>query len=288
MSYPVILPAVVLEPTTTIYMTEVTPQTLTIIDPALGTALTTSKTFYLRGDGSNDDLLRAIKLTLDSHASANTYSVTIARSMDGAALPGVVTISRLTGPNNFSIDWFASLTTFDERLLGFRNITTSSGTSATGDMSPTAQWVSNEIIEEFEPEDEVDGFVQRARSGLVIGGLRGGPYDVRRMSMRFLTAERTNASSAPTISGVRDTGRSLSTMWATLATGKRFELHFPDVSAGVALGALSSATRQAPNNSNGTTWHIDSDTVEGGFRPERLSPGVPLYSARMRLLGGLS
>lgn len=290
MTYPVILPAIVLEPTTVIRHTEnATTSNLTVIDPATGVALATSKTFYLRGDDATDDLCRVIRQTLNSNANAtnpNTYTCTISRNIDGSALPSTVTISA-TGGSNFSVDWANAATTFDERLLGFRNVATTSGTSATGDVSPTGQWVANDIYELFEEEDEVEAFVERARSGVVIGGRRGGPYDVRRLALRFQAEQRSVVKAVPTISSVVDTGRAFATCWARLCTGRPFELHFATISAGTTLAALSSSTRQPCFNGTGTAWHLDADTVEGGFRPERLAPGVGLYAWALRMLGNV-
>jgi len=288
-TYPVILPAVVLEPTTVIRHTEnATTSNLTVIDPATGAALATSKTFYLRGDNAADDLCRVIRQTLDSNTNAvnpNTYSCTISRNIDGTALPATVTISRATGASNFTIDWANAATTFDERLLGFRNVSTGSVTTTTGDVSPTGQWVANDIYEFFESEEEVAAFVERARSGVVIGGRRGGPYDVRRLALRFQTEQRTVIKAVPTISSVVDTGRAFAACWARLCTGRPFELHFATISAGTTLAALSSSTRQPCFNGAGTAWHLDADTVESGFRPERLAPGVGLYAWTLRMLG---
>lgn len=285
-TYPVILPAVVVDPGT-IRLTEGgVAQTLNIIDPATSAALATSKTFYLRGDDATDDLCRLVRQTLDTHTGANTYACTVSWSIDGTALPAAVTIAR-TGANNFSIDWTNALTTLDERLLGFRSIATTTGSTTTGDVSPTASWVANDIYEFFEEEAELQAFVERARSGVVIGGRRGGPYDVRRLALRFQTEQRTVTKAVPTVSGVLDTARAFGSCWARLATGRPFELHFASISSGTTLAALSSSTRQVCTNGSGTAWHLDADTIESGFRPERLAPGVGLYSWAMRMLGNV-
>lgn len=290
MSYPVFLLPIVVEPGT-VQLTETiagvaTPQTLNIIDPAgpgTTTTLAAAKTFYLRGDGTSDDLLRLLKLTLDTHTGANTYTVAISRNIDGTALPAAVTIS--AGTNNFSIDWTSASTTLNERHFGFRSIATTSGLSTVGDVSPTSQWVANDVVEFFEEEDEVQAFVERARSGIVLGGRRGGPYDIRTMSLRFQAEQRTLLKAVPTVSSVVDTGRAFAAAWSLMTTGRAFEIHLPDVSSGTTLGALSSTTRQVCFNGGGTAWHLDADSVESGFRPDRIAPGVPLYSWSLRMLG---
>lgn len=287
MSYPVFLLPVVVAPGT-VRLSETiagvpTAQTLNIIDPATSAALATSKTFYLRGDGAVDDLLQLLKLTLDTHTGANVYTVSITRSIDGTALPAQVTISGSV--NTFSLDWASGFTTLDERQFGFRNVATPTTTSWAGDVSPTSQWVANDVIEYFEEEDEVQAFVERARSGFVLGGRRGGPYSVRRIGLRFQTEQRTVTKAVPTISSTKDTGRAFANCWALMTMGKAFEVHLPALSSGTTLAALSSSTRQDGNTAATLTWMLDSDTVENGFRPERLAPGVGLYSWPLRLLG---
>jgi hypothetical protein len=288
MTYPVLLPAIVLDGTQTIRLNEGgVAQTLSMLNPATGLAIPfdTEVTFYLRGDGATDDLLRAVRETLDTHTGTNTYSVSISRNIDGTTLPSAVTISRATGASTFSIQWGSSA--LDEALLGFRNITTTTGTTTTGDISPTGQWIANDIYEEFESEDEVDGFVERTRSGAVFSGRRGGPYDVRRLSMRFQVAQRTHLKEVPTISSVVDTGRAFGGCWEKLTRGRPFELHFATLASGTTLNALSSTTRQGCFNSTGTSWRLDSGSIEA-FRPERLAPGVGLYSWSLRMLGNVS
>lgn len=284
MNYPVFLLPVVVEPGTVRMTENAVAQTLNIIDPATSAALATSKTFFLRGDGANDDLLQLLKLTLDTHTGGtNTYTMAISRSIDGSALPSAVTISAAT--NNFSIDWASALTTLDERHFGFRSVATTSGLSTTGTLTPTSQWVANDVVEFFEEEDEVQGFVERARSGIVLGGRRGGPYDIRRIGLRFQAEQRSVVKAVPTISSVIDTGRAFAAAWALMTTGRAFEVHLPALSSGTTLAALSSTTRQVCFNGSGTAWHLDADSIESGFRPERLAPGVGLYAWSLRLLG---
>lgn len=282
--YAALLPGILVQPLTTVVVTEGgVLETINVRDPATGSSLGVAKVFYLRGDGANDDLVEMLRRTVQAHSGGNTYTATVARSIDGAALPGTVTLTR-AGANNFSISW--ALGTLDGSLFGFRSVTTTSGTSCTGDISPTAQWVANDVIEEYEPESEVDAFTERARSGLVVGALRGGPYDVARVGLRFQSAERTHERFAPTISSTLDRGRAFSQCWGKLANGRRFEFHLA-TATGTTLAALTTTaggTRQAPPT-QGTGWHLDGDSIEGGFRPERYAPGVPLYAWRLRMLG---
>lgn len=284
MSYPVFLLPIVVAPGTVRMTENGIAQTLNIIDPATSLALATSKTFYLRGDGTADDLLRLLKLTLDTHTGGtNVYTVAIQRNIDGSILPSSVTIS--AGTNNFSIDWTSASTTLNERHFGFRSIATTSGLSTTGDVSPTSQWVSNDVVEFFEEEDEVQAFVERARSGFVLGGRRGGPYDIRRMGLQFQAEQRTVTKGVPTVVSTKDTGRAFAAAWALMTTGRAFEVHLATLASGTTLSALSSSTRQDGTTGVTQTWFLDADTVESGFRPARLAPGVGLYSWQLRLLG---
>lgn len=284
MSYPVFLLPIVVAPGTVRMTENGIAQTLNIIDPATSLALATSKTFYLRGDGTVDDLLRLLKLTLDTHTGGtNVYTVAIQRNIDGSILPSSVTIS--AGTNNFSIDWTSASTTLNERHFGFRSIATTSALSTTGDVSPTSQWVANDVVEFFEEEDEVQAFVERARSGFVLGGRRGGPYDIRRMGLQFQAEQRTVTKGVPTVVSTKDTGRAFAAAWALMTTGRAFEVHLATLASGTTLSALSSSTRQDGTTGVTQTWFLDADTVESGFRPARLAPGVGLYSWQLRLLG---
>ena len=268
MTYPVILPVIVIDSTNkAIRMTEnATTSTINLVEGS----------YFLRGDGSADDLLLALKTALDSHPNVttpNTYTVTIARSINSAAVSGAVTVTRATGSSSWGVLWADALTTFDQALLGFVANDTVNASPKVSTVSPSGQWVSNEIIKRRDPRTEVDVKQVRTRSGAVGGGRRGGPYSVRLVQFEYVNEKRTDAMLNTT-----DPTAAFSSVFALLSTLRRFELHFATLATSPALAALSSTTRQ------GTAWHLDEASAEE-FEPRKLSAGTPLYSWGLRLLG---
>lgn len=266
MSYPVMLGAIVIDSTN---------QGLRITENGTDyTAAISSGTYYLRGDGASGDFCLALKTAMEAASgSANTYTITPSFSVDGSGVSCTVTIARATGSHTIGIKWADALTTFDEGVLGFANSNVSGATSYASTLSPSSIWVSSEIYRELEPESEYLAFTTRARSGVVMGGLRGGAYAVRRLGMDFLHAKRAhsvNNSSDPTSGLDRFIQRQLA--------GLPMELHVGTISSGTTLAALSSSTE------HGDRWHFDAEQLEA-YRPQRLSAGVPLYTVDLRLLG---
>lgn len=276
--YIVLLRAVTLETTSAIRVTEnASAENIVVRDPSTGLALASSKQFFCRGDGGNDDLLRVVKLTLDAHTNAtnpNTYTVSQSLSVAPASASGVVTVTRSAGASNFQINWSNAATTFDDGVIGFANSDTANdGNPKVSTLSPSAMWVSPEVYEFFEPAEEYAASVTRARSGKVRGVKRGGPYDVRRMSHRFVDSRRVwdwDNTTDPTASFNR--------FLNSTADGTRFEVHAVTLSSGSTLSALSASTRI------GTAWHWDEDSLLL-FDPSRMEPGMSLYEWQMRLLG---
>lgn len=276
--YIVLLKAVTLETTSVIRVTEnAAPLDLTVIDPATDAVLAASKQFFLRGDGSDDDLLQVYIQTVQSHTGANEYTGSLSLSIDPAADAGTVTLTRSVGANNFQINWSHANTTFDGAhgaTLGYANSDTANdGTDKVSTLSPSSIWVAPDIYEFFEPVEEYAATVTRARSGKVRGVKRGGPYDVRRLSHKFIDSRRVwdwDNTSDPTAA--------FNSFLSSTADGTRFEVHAVTLSSGTTLGALSTSTRI------GTAWHWDEDTVQA-FEPTRMEPGLSLYEFQLRLLG---
>lgn len=237
-----------------------------------GTVTIPVGTYFLRGDGASDDICLALKTAFDGLVVGNVYTVALACSVDPAAIAATVTITQ-TGGAAFRILWADALTTFDEALLGFTDANTADSTAAkVGTLSPEALWVSPDVPEFYEPEDQYDISVQRARSGRVRALRRGGPYDVRRVSFQFLDSRRVIDHDNTT-----DPAATFARFLEATSAGLRFEFHATTVS-GTTLGALSSSTEI------GAGWYFDEDTALG-FAPERLQPGLALYAFTLTLLG---
>ena len=263
MTYPAMLAAVVIDSTNkNIRMKEgATTATVSLVEG----------TYFLRGDGAADDLLVIIDDALTSHAGTNTYTVAIVWSVSPAAPHGVITITQ-SGGATFQLLWADALTTFDQALLGFTDANTADSTAAkTGTLSPSCVWVSPEIYVEAEEDEEDDAYVQRARSGVVRGGARGGPYETLRLSFQLVEERRVKAARI-----AADVARAFDRFRRQLVRGRQFELHFGTISSGTTLAALSSSTER------GAGWHLSPDSVDG-FRAERLRPGLPLYAWSLEL-----
>ncbi len=274
--YCALLRGVRIGPTTTLRMTENgAAQTRTFIDPATSAAILSTKFFYLRGDGADDDLARAFRLTADSHTGGtNVYATAVAYSIDPAAISGSLTISIASGgPHNFMFSFADALTTFDEGAVGFTDANTANNASAkVGTLSPSAAWVSPEVFARCEQVTEYDVSVKRARSGRIKALRYGGPYDLRELRHEMVDSRRLldqDNTSDPTAT--------LDRFIQTVGAGDRFEMHWATASGSV-LSALSSSTRI------GTAWHFD-EMSSAKLRPERLQPGLALYGFDLGLLG---
>jgi hypothetical protein len=273
--YVVLLRAVTLTGSSVLRVTEnAVTSDLTVIDPATGVALASSKQFYLRGDGANDDLARVLELTLESHAQANTYAVSVSFSVDATGRSATVTVTRSTGANNFAILWSHANTTLDGELFGFAGDTANNGSDKTSTISPSACWVAPDTYEFLEEESEFDATVTRARSGKVRGVKRGGAYACRRLSHKFVDISRVwhfaNNGDDPTAS--------FSMFLESTADGTRFEVWTPEISSGSTLASLVS-----DNPEDQGTWQWDESTVRA-FRPIRMEPGLSLYEFEVRML----
>lgn len=266
MSYPVMLGAVVIDSTN---------KRIVITEAGVDkNADLTVGTYYLRGDATSDDLCKAIKTAFEAAgASANTYTVAVSFDTAGANVSATVTISRATGADAIAIKWADASTTFDEALLGIANTNVTGATTYSSTLSPSCVWVSSEVYRELEPESEFVAFSQRARSGRIWGGRRGGAYAIRRLGMDFLHAKRAHSSNNSS-----DTRSGFDKFVERQLAGLQFELHIGTINSGSTLAALSSSTE------HGSGWHFDAESMES-LAPRRLQPGVPLYSIDCRLLG---
>lgn len=231
--------------------------------------------WFLRGDGASDDLCAKLKTALESNADAanNTYTVSVAFSVDPAAPTAVITITRATGAGSFSILWSHANTTFDPLIIGHEETDTAhDGTAKAGTLSPMSIWVSSDIVAESEPEEEYDVTVEMPGPGRLRGVRTGGPYAVWRLSFNNVDYRRVHDDMH-----LEDPAATFMFFHQRVATGARFELHEQSLSSGTTLTALSSSTCIG-------TWHFDEESANDVV-PERVEPGLPLYRFGVRLLG---
>lgn len=263
MSYPVMLGAVVLTSSNNVLRFTEAAST--------NNATIAAGTYYLRGDGATGDLCLAIKTALEAAgASANTYTVTVAWSIDPAIAGARITITRATGADNFGVLWADAATTFDESLLGFSANDAVNATAKTSTKSCAATWVCNDVAREIEPFSERVVAVPRAVSGRVQGVTRSARMQSWRLGLAFVDERRTFVEHA--LAGPQDT---LEGFMERFGAGASLELHEAQVSSGTTLAALSSSTLV-------DVCHFSEETLTT-FEPARLGPGVPLYSLDLRL-----
>jgi hypothetical protein len=236
-----------------------------------GNATILAGTYYLRGDGAAGDLLPALKTALENaNISANTYTITVSRSIDPATAHTTITITRATGADNFGVLWADAATTFDEALLGFSANDTVSATAKTSTKACAAGWVSNDIAREIEPYSERIVAVPRAVSGRVQGVTRSARMQSYRLGLAFVDERRMLVRRA--LAGTQDT---LEGFLERFGAGAALELHEQPTVTGTTLSALSSSTLTSMCNF--------SEDALSRFEPQRLGPGVPLYSTDLRL-----
>jgi hypothetical protein len=257
MSYPVLLGAIVITTAN---------QGIRFKEGAnTNTALITPDTYYLRGDGTASCILTALKTALEAaNASVNTYTITVARSIDVATAHTLVTITRATGPDNFQILWASSLTTFDETLLGVTANTADNASAKTSTQACAAAWVGNDILRELEPFGDRVAEIARRGNGGVIGVSMTAHMTSWAVGFAFIDEGRMLLRRALAVDG--DT---LEGFIERFGAGAAFELHEVPISSGTTLSAASSSTRVA-------ILHWSQETLTS-FRPRRIGPGVPLY-----------
>lgn len=235
----------------------------------------TAGTWYLRGDATSDDFCSMLKARMEAAgASANTYTVTPSFSISSSAACASVVIARATGADSISILWASASTTFDESLLGFANSNSTGATSYTSARNPKCVWVGNDVYREFEIGQEIDAWVGKAQSGAVYGGRIGSQRLLATMGFDFITEQRVKSG----VGGI--TNNDFPTFQAYVAAGLPIEIHACAISSGTTLALPASS-----NYINGNAWwHLDEESASM-FMPRRLSPGVPLYSFDLSLVG---
>ena len=270
----VLLAAVELTTSSALRVTEnAVASTLTVIDPATGSALASTKTFYLRGDGSDDDLLQVLVETIQSHAQANTYTATLTMSTD-AASPSVTTTITQSGGNAFQINWTHAGTTIEASWFGFTDADTASDTSAkSGTKSSSVAWASPDAPQVREEHPEYDVSVQRSRSGRVRALRRGGPYHILDLGFTLLDSRRVLRTD-----NTSDPDATFAAFLETVGDGTDFEVHAIGIASGTTLSPLTIYTRLRE------TWRFDEES-SSAFRPSRDEPGMSLYSFALRAEG---
>jgi hypothetical protein len=226
--------------------------------------------YFVRGNGGATDLLVAIKTALESITGTNTYDVTIVFDTNHNNPTAEVTVTRASGSNEFSVLWADALTTFDPGLIGFERENSAHDAAAkVSTISPSALWVSNNIVKRLEPMGDYERTLALSR-GDVARAVERSSRRGRMWHQDLVHAQRMHEEFNST-----DPTAALGRFLARHADGKRFEFHQPDLDSGTELAeldALEGGTRVG-------TFIFDDDFYPRrgeGFETRR--DDSPLYS----------
>lgn len=226
-----------------------------------GSAVVAPGVYFLRGGAGG--LLDAVKAALEgmTGGGANTYSVTLTVSVLAAQPTGVVTITRLTGTDGFTIGGADPLTTFPLHVLGFAAVTpsvTSSPKSST--LSPSGIWVSNDMLTTDEPDVTGEVFGEEpARGGFISAGSQSEPWDIYRWAVAYVARNRVWQEANPT-----DPDATWEAFWRRIRSAPVLEL--------ARIDPTTFAVTDIANQ-----WVADVAT-RSNVGPVRLSAGSPIYS----------
>jgi hypothetical protein len=236
---------------------------------AAGNVDLTHGTYFLRGAGS-DDIMAHIATKFGSFGGGgNTYTGSVAWSADPDAPTATATFTRASGSDTFQILWGNAGTTFDWAALGLNGANTANTSAAkSSTLSPSSAWVCDSAYEDYDPIDDVDGYVLRANSGVVRSGIIGGPYDVRRLALGMVAGKRVHHSL-----NTGDPDAAFSMFLRRWKAGRAAELHFRDPSTYPALTAIAAAADR---------WHIGEGSQER-FAARKLDRATSLWSWDLEL-----
>lgn len=220
--------------------------------------------------GPRDELAYQIKTKLDAFgAGGNTYDVTMSRNIDPASPHSRMTITRSAGTSTFGLVVDGNQT-FDMNLIGFPASTLNDANAKTSPFACAANWVSNDIPREIESFSERVVAVPRAVSGRVQGVTRSSRMQSWRVGLAFVDRRRMLIEEA--LDGAQDTLEGFLERFGATAS---IEMWLASISSGTTLQGLQS--------SNLIDVVQASEETLSRFEPQRLGPGVPLYSIDLRL-----
>lgn len=224
-----------------------------------------SGTYFLRGDGAADDLVKAVG---DAFLAAGAFAYEAALAVHaglGSGNSATFDLYQIDGV--FVLNGGHASTTFDVTLLGFP----AADTSIFG-TSPRCMWVGTEPLARNDQSFDAIARQTRMTSGAVRTFDRGGPFDVRELEVAFSPPSRT-------LAGEDEPGASFAEWWARARDGRAFEFHeapLVDVTD-ILLDDLDEDTLVG-------SFVLDEATC-GAFRPRRFDAGLELYGWTLGLRG---
>lgn len=242
-------------------------QTIIINDGSDRTATVAAGTYYLRGDGSSDDLLKAVTDAIDA-ATSRTLADSYVRLDVDADNAGAQIYLEL------SDTWTLKTTgTFDLSLLGIDqalhpgNVTI--GILST--LTPACVWTPNEPPRNDDDDPNGVVFLHRAADGSAYHFDAGGPYSDRAIGFSLLDRRRVRAFDNPF-----DEAATFRAFWERVRGGTTFEVHSLPISSGTVLVGPSQGSRVG-------RFKLAESSARR-VPPVRYDPGVALYSFDLELI----
>jgi len=221
-----------------------------------------SGTYYVLGDGSSDDLLKAVTDAIDTHTALTGTTSTLTQSVDPAVQPATVVF---TLSATATLEWLTSQTTFDETKIGFV-VNSTAASVHTGTINPSIYWVADQP----HAEDNRGPFEMQTEQTVAVDGTsrtfnRGSMIERRSLAFDFVDPQRTleDANSSP------DTYNSFQSWLNVCRDGRRVKFYTSEISSGTTLEAIGSADDKG-------TFVLDEEAI-ASWIPERFSPGLELY-----------
>ena len=216
--------------------------------------------YFLKATGG---LLDAIKAALEAAptGSTNTYTLSLTVSVVAGQPTGVVTITRATGTDGFTVAGADVLTTFPLHAIGFDLITTGTSSSPrSSTLSPSALWVSNDMLTIDEPDITGEVFGETpSRGGSLSAGAQSDAWDRYRWAVAYVARRRVWQEANPT-----DPNATWEAFWRRIRSAPVLEL--------ARIDPTTFAVTDLPNQ-----WVADLAT-RTSVGPVRLGPGTPIYS----------
>lgn len=234
------------------------------------TATIAAGTYFLRTDGGGgSNLADAIETALDGAPSTLiTFTTSVYHDQNPA---NVATQFEMAASGAWTL---RNTGTFDLTLVGYDSTlfpiaSTADNVNAT--LSAKCAWVGSEPPASDDLVVRANTVQNRTVGGQVYTSDQGGPYDDRALSFIMMDDARTRQEGNTT-----DPNASFQTFWEQSRGGTRIELHSGVISAGTLLENMDAGTLIG-------TYVMSADTASG-FRPQRHSPGVALYSFGVNLM----
>ena len=222
------------------------------------TATVAAGVYFLRSTGG---LLAAVITALQAAtASANTYTATLTTSVVASQPTGVVTITR-AGADAFQILGASVSTTFPLHAIGFASVDTALDAAAKAStLSPSALWVSNDMLTVDEPDITGEVFGETpSRGGSLSAGSQSDAWDRYRWAVSYVARRRVWQEASTT-----DPNATWEAFWRRIRSAPVLEL--------ARIDPTTFAVTDVPNQ-----WVADLAT-RTSVGPVRLSAGSPIYS----------